>query len=68
VTTTDLARAAAAIRHAQLADMPIAEIAAYLRERGYTVSARPFFGPDRLLAPMADEDEVPFNALEDTRS
>jgi hypothetical protein len=45
---------AAAIRQAQLADMPVAEIAAYLRSKGYTVSARPFGA--RLLAPMADED------------
>jgi hypothetical protein len=76
VTTTD--RTAAAIRHAQLADMKIAEIAAYLRSKGYTVSARPFFGAARLLAPMADEDEIdipsvlevsdlPFDAERDRR-
>lgn len=59
MTTTDLTRAAAAIRRAQLADMKDGEIIAYLRERGYTVSARPFSGASRRA--LADEDEIPFD-------
>lgn len=58
----------AAIWAAQLADMPIGAILAYLRERGYMVSPRPFFRPDRVLAPLADADEaLPFDG-EDRRT
>lgn len=65
-TAEDLTRAARKTQQAQLADMPLIEVIAYVRSRGYTVSARPFFRPDRLLAPLADED-IPFNAEEDRR-
>lgn len=63
-TPTDLTRAAEKLRQAQLADMPVAEIAAYLRSKGYTVSPRPFFGAARLLAPLADYDPevLPFDS------
>jgi hypothetical protein len=66
-TTPDgLTRAAEKLRQAQLADMPVAEIAAYLRSKGYTVSLRPFFGA-RLLAPLADYDPevLPFDSERD---
>lgn len=52
------------IWRAQLADMPLMAVIAYLRERGYEVSSRPFFRPDRLLAPLADDD-LPFVAERD---
>lgn len=60
----------AALWRAQLEDMPKEMIIAFLRSKGYEVSSRPFFRPDRVLAPTADADdeEIPFNALEDTRS
>lgn len=50
----------------QLRDVPPEAIIAYLRERGYEVSARPFFRPDRLLAPRAEDDEpLPFEVERD---
>jgi hypothetical protein len=66
-TTPDgLTRATEKLRQAQLADMPVAEIAAYLRSKGYTVSPRPFFGA-RLLVPLADYDPevLPFDSERD---
>lgn len=55
-----------AIWAAQLADMPKEMIVSYLRERGYEVSARPFFRPDRILAPLAEDDEpLPFEVGRD---
>ena len=57
----------AALWRAQLADMPLDAIVAYLRERGWVVGASwAWRGLDALL-PLTDDDALPFDASKDCR-
>lgn len=51
-----------------LRDVPLEAIVSYLREREYEVSTRPFFRPDRVLAPLADDDPLPFEEESPTQN